>query len=139
MKEDLYGALVILSHSAENGNATMRIGRIHALHLHTHQADITFFDLHRQRVKIKEIRILKNRSLLYRLLLAQTRSISSEAFKTLFQINMLQDRGDMNSVLRAYKLLQANPSLIPSATDPLTDRLALPGASLHSVPNPSLR
>jgi len=120
MKDELNGSLVMVI-DRQNPGAAARIGLMGEINDDQNSAHVSFGDLHREIVDANDIRLLKDRSSLYRDLLSQTAGIDIGDFKTLFKINMLQDRGDPASILEAYHLLQNNPSAINSATDILSD------------------
>ena len=120
MKDELNGSLVMVIDRQNPGTAA-RIGLMGEIDNEQNSAHVSFGDLHREIVDANDIRLLKDRSSLYRDLLSQTADINLGDFKTLFKINMLQDRGDPASILEAYHLLQNNPSAINSATDILSN------------------
>lgn len=120
MKDELNGSLVMVI-DRQNPGAAARIGLMGEIDNEQNSAHVSFGDLHREIVDANDIRLLKDRSSLYRDLLSQTADINLGDFKTLFKINMLQDRGDPASILEAYHLLQNNPSAINSATDILSN------------------
>lgn len=120
MKDELNGSLVMVI-DRQNPGAAARIGLMGEIDNEQNSAHVSFGDLHREIVDANDIRLLKDRSSLYRDLLSQTADINLGDFKTLFKINMLQDRGDPASILEAYHLLQNNPSAITSATDILSN------------------
>jgi len=120
MKDELNGSLIIVI-DRQNPGAAARIGLMGEINIDQNSAHVSFGDLHREIVDVNDIRLLKDRSSLYRHLLSSTADIDLGDFKTLFKINMLQDRGDPASILEAYHLLKNNPSAINSATDILSD------------------
>jgi hypothetical protein len=116
MKDELNGSFIMVI-DRQNPGAAARIGLMGEINIDQNSAHVSFGDLHREIVDANDIRVLKDRSSLYRDLLSKTADIDLGDFKTLFKINMLQDRGDPASILEAYHLLQNNPSAINSATD----------------------
>ncbi|WP_316796661.1 hypothetical protein [Pedobacter agri] len=120
MKDELNGSLIIVL-DQQNPDGAARIGIIGKISIDTNKVDVTFGNLHQESVDVNNVHFLKDRSNLYSYLLSNTSDINLGDFKTLFKINMLQDRGDPASILEAYHLLQKNPSAINSATDSLSN------------------
>ena len=120
MKDELIGSLIIVL-DRQNPDGAARIGIIGKSSIDNNKVDVTFGNLHQESVDVNNVRFLKERSNLYSYLLSSTSDINLGDFKTLFKINMLQDRGDPASILEAYHLLQKNPNAINSATDSLSN------------------
>ena len=111
--------------------ASLRIGIISSADLERARVELTFGNLSQQTFELNQVHVLKSRHSLYELLLSSSSSIAIGDFKTLFKVNMLQDRGDASSLLDAFQLLKSQPSAMMSATEPLS--LLLGRAHEHSA------
>lgn len=134
--ENIIGSIAMVKDHIDEYLSLMRIGVISAVDDGLLFAQLTFSDLTKARFASKEILLLKDKAELYTLLLSGTEKIPLGDFKLLFQVNMLQDRGDVSSLIHACQLLKPAPGAIELATDTLSARLLTnaqtQGQTLHS-------
>ncbi|RZK35379.1 MAG: hypothetical protein EOO90_29285 [Pedobacter sp.] len=121
--ENLNGTIAMVNGASVGTSKEMRIGIISLVDVQTGHADITFASLQKERVALSEIHLLKDRHTLYQMLMSTSASIPLGDFKTLFKVNMLQDRGDPSSLLDAFQILKSSPTAAAMATDQLDERL----------------
>ncbi|RZM20695.1 MAG: hypothetical protein EOO88_35445 [Pedobacter sp.] len=133
--ENIIGSIAMVKDRIDEYLSLMRIGVISSVDDGALFAQLTFADLTNSSFPAKEILLLKDKAELYTLLLSGGANIPLADFKLLFQVNMLQDRGDASSLIQACQLLKASPSAIELATVKLSARLVSdlnPGQTLHS-------
>ncbi|WP_231461762.1 hypothetical protein [Pedobacter sp. Leaf132] len=123
--ENLIGNIAMVKDRIDEYLSLMRIGVISSVDESLLFARITFADLNNSSFPAKEVLILKDKSELYTLLLSRADKIPLEDYKLLFQVNMLQDRGDSSSQIQACQLLKSSPTAIDLATDKLSARLEI--------------
>lgn len=121
--ENIIGSIAMVKDHIDEYLSLMRIGVISAVDDGLLFAELTFSDLTKARFQSKEILLLKDKAELYALLLSGAEKIPLGEFKLLFQVNMLQDRGDASSLIQACQLLKPAPDAIALATDTLSARL----------------
>jgi len=109
----------------EGALETAKIGVISAISDTPGLVDMRFGSLEKHSVSTADLRVLIDRQSLYRMLLSEALNLGTADFKTLFQVNMLQDRGDISSLLQAYQLLKSSSSAVMMATIPLSAHLQL--------------
>ena len=121
--ENFNGTIALVSEINGGVVKQMQIGIISAVDPLLGKVDITFASLQKEQFALHQVHVLKDRHSLYQLLMSASGSIPLGDFKTLFKVNMLQDRGDPSALLDAFQLLKFSPSAAALATDPLGERL----------------
>jgi len=121
--ENFNGTIAVVKDRIDEYVSRMRIGVITAIDDNALFAELTFADLTSARFACSELQVLKNKTELYTLLLSSPEKIPAGDFKLLFQVNMLQDRGDVSSLIEACQLIKSTPSALALATQKLSDRL----------------
>lgn len=132
--ENIHGTIAMVQLDP-HGLLQPRIGVISSIG--DHSAELKFADRRNESFDSSEIRVLIDRQSLYRWLLSSASNIPVNDFKILFQVNMLQDRGDLSSLLNAYQLLKSSPGAALHVTEPLSDLLLRHSEKLQSSFSPS--
>lgn len=122
MKENMTGSPVLIP-SESTGSAYMRIGVLTAIDLEKAEARVSFAAGGSADHSLSEIRTLKDKDALYRDLLTGSAEIDIGDFKRLFQVNMLQDRGNISALVDALILLKDSPRAVMAATESLDVKL----------------
>lgn len=122
MKENMTGSPVLIP-SASRDSVFMRIGVLTALDLEKGEARVSFATGGSSLQSLADVRTLKNKDILYRDLLTNAAQIDIGDFKKLFQVNMLQDRGNISAMVDALILLKDSPSAVMAATESLDAKL----------------
>ncbi|WP_316806855.1 hypothetical protein [Pedobacter agri] len=123
--ENFNGTIAMVSDRSDGESKQMQIGIISAVDQMLGRVDITFATLEKEQFAFDQVHVLKDRHALYQLLMSASGSIPLGDFKTLFKVNMLQDRGDPSALLDAFQLLKHSPSAAALATDTLGERMHL--------------
>ncbi|MDN3586169.1 hypothetical protein QWY86_05795 [Pedobacter aquatilis] len=123
--ENIIGSVAMVRDRIDEYLSLMRIGVVSSVDDNSLFAQLTFSDLSQARFASKEIYVLKDKAELYTQLLSGAAKVSLTDFKLLFQVNMLQDRGDASSLIQACQLLKSSPTSIFLATDKLSTRLEM--------------
>ena len=123
--ENIIGSVAMVRDRIDEYLSLMRIGVVSSVDDNSLFAQLTFSDLSQARFASKEIYVLKDKAELYTQLLSGAAKVPLTDFKLLFQVNMLQDRGDASSLIQACQLLKSSPTAILLATDKLSTRLEM--------------
>jgi len=121
--ENFNGIVALVKDQIDEYLSVMRIGVITSVDDSSLFANLTFADSSSGRFASKEVMLLKDKADLYTFLLSSPEKIPLGDFKLLFQVSMLQDRGDSSSLISACQLLKSSPSALELATDSLSQRL----------------
>ena len=121
--ENFHGSIAVVKDHIDEYLSVMRIGVITSVDNSLLFAQLTFADSSSARFASKDILLLKDKADLYTYLLSSPEKIPIGDFKLLFQVSMLQDRGDSSSLISAFQLLKSSPSALDMATDALSERL----------------
>lgn len=121
--ENFNGSIAVVKDQIDEYLSVMRIGVITSVDDSSLFAQLTFADSSSARFASKDILLLKDKADLYTFLLSSPEKIPIGDFKLLFQVSMLQDRGDSSSLISACQLLKSSPSALVMATDALSERL----------------
>ena len=123
--ENIIGSIAMVRDRIDEYLSLMRIGVVSSVDDNLLFAQLTFSDLSQARFASKEIYVLKDKAELYTKLLSGAEKIPLIDYKILFQVNVLQDRGDASSLIQACQLLKSSPTAILLATDRLSTRLEM--------------
>jgi len=121
--ENFNGIVALVKDQIDEYLSVMRIGVITSVDESSLFANLTFADSSSGRFASTEVMLLKDKADLYTFLLSSPEKIPLGDFKLLFQVSMLQDRGDSSSLISACQLLKSSPSALELATDSLSQRL----------------
>ncbi|MFC3560169.1 hypothetical protein [Pedobacter jamesrossensis] len=121
--ENFKGSIALVKDQIDEYLSVMRIGVITSIDDSSLFAQLAFADSSSARFASKDILLLKDKAELYTFLLSSPEKIPLGDFKLLFQVSMLQDRGDSSSHISACQLLKSSPSALTLATEPLSERL----------------
>lgn len=121
--ENFQASIAVVKDHLDEYLSVMRIGVITSVDDSALFAQLTFADSSSARFASKDILLLKDKADLYTFLLSSPEKIPIGDFKLLFQVSMLQDRGDSASLISACQLLKSSPSALDLATDSLSERL----------------
>jgi len=116
-------ALVICHGAADE--KTLNIGVISGIDPLGRRAKIAFGDLSVSNFPLSDILVLKDKNTLYQQLLTSCSTLQTRDFKTLLQVNMLQDRPGQEAQLKAMELLRDSPLAAETATVDLGSSLGL--------------
>lgn len=99
------------------------IGVVSAIDLTKGTATVVFSDLSVQTHVLSAVALLKDKHTLYQQLLTQSANITSEDFKTLLKVNMLQENPADSSILQAMQLLRHHPGALALASNSIAEVL----------------
>lgn len=124
-------ALVIRYGPAEE--KTLNIGVVSGIDQLNRRANVAFGDLSVSSFPLTDILLLKDKNTLYQQLLTTASTVQTRDFKTLLQVNMLQDRPGQEAQLKAMELLRTSPLAAELATVSLETSLGLSIQAQNSV------
>lgn len=119
------GSLALVICHGAAGEKTLNIGVISGIDPLARRAKIAFGDLSVSNFPLSDILVLKDKSTLYQQLLTSCSTLQTRDFKTLLQVNMLQDRPGQEAQLKAMELLRDSPLAAERATVDLGSSLGL--------------
>ncbi|WP_345951270.1 hypothetical protein ABDD95_07520 [Mucilaginibacter sp. PAMB04274] len=133
--DDLTGTLVLVHPRLPSDTAGKQgvIGMITSADLEKDDVFVSFGKGEQALYATDALMVLKHPDKLYRDLISNFKQLEKDDFKTLFQINLLQQHGTSKQIKTAMELALGNDTLLKHAMNTLDDHLGLKKSAAQDI------